>query len=302
VDLASSEEPRSHSIWDLLRNLFVHLRLHFQLMLAPIFLWGYFLSGAQPGLNFWLGLVAFHVFLYGGATAFNSYYDQDKGPIGGLFAPPPVMKALMPLSLGVQLIGALIAAFVNLDFLAIYALMFLMGIGYSYPRIRIKRRPVAGLVTVGLGQGVLASLGGWVCGGASLASLGCIEWMGVMAVTLVTVGFYPLTQIYQIEEDRSRGDWTLAVWMGPRKTFMFSLILQALAVVLLVAIINQRMGVLEAIWVAIFYGGLLVYTLFWGRDFRTDEILNNFRKVMAINGLTSFGFAFLLVLYLFNVL
>jgi 4-hydroxybenzoate polyprenyltransferase len=302
VDLASSEEPRSHSLWGLLRNLFVHLRLHFQLLLVPIFLWGYFLSGVQPGLEFWLGFLAFHVFLYGGATAYNSYYDQDKGPIGGLSTPPPVTRALMPLSLGVQLIGALIAAFVNIDFLAIYGLMFLMGIAYSYPRIRLKRRPVVGLVTVGLGQGVLASLGGWVCGRASLASLGSLEGVGVLAVTLVIVGFYPITQIYQIEEDRSRGDWTLAVWIGPRKTFIFSLILQALAVVLLVAVINQRMGMLAAILVGIFYGGLLVYTFFWGRNFRKENVLSNFRKVMAINGITSFGFAFLIVLYLFNIL
>lgn len=302
MDLASSEEPRSHSFWGILLNLFVHLRLHFQLLLAPIFLWGYFLSGAQPGLDFWLGFVAFHLFLYGGATAFNSYYDRDEGPIGGLATPPPVTQALMPLSLGVQLIGALFAAFVNLYFLAIYGLMFLMGIAYSYPRIRLKRRPVVGLVTVGLGQGVLASLGGWVCGRVGLASLGSLEWVGVIAVTLVTVGFYPITQIYQIEEDRSRGDWTLAVWIGPRKTFIFSLILQALAVVLLVAVINPRMGMLAAISVAIFYGGLLAYTFFWGRNFHNEDVLSNFRKVMAINGITSFGFTLILALYLFNVL
>jgi 1,4-dihydroxy-2-naphthoate octaprenyltransferase len=302
VDLASSEEPRSHSFWGLLLNFLVHLRLHFQLLLAPIYLWGYFLSGAQPGLDFWLGFLAFHIFLYGGATAFNSYYDQDQGPIGGLSAPPPVAQAVMPLSLAVQLIGAILAAFVNFYFLAIYGLMFLMGIAYSHPRIRLKRRPIAGLVTVGLGQGVLASLGGWVCGRASLTSLGNLDWVGVLAVSLVTVGFYPITQIYQVEEDRSRGDWTLAVWVGPRKTFLFSLILQALAAVLLLAVINQRMGSFPAILVAIFYGGLLVYTFFWGRSFRKDEVLSNFRKVMAINGVTSLGFAILLTLYLFNVL
>ena len=60
-----SAKPRS--------SLLAHLRLHFQLLLAPIFLWGYFLSGVRTPADFWLAFVAFHIFLYGGITAFNSY-------------------------------------------------------------------------------------------------------------------------------------------------------------------------------------------------------------------------------------
>jgi len=67
---------------------------------------------------------------------------------------------------------------------------------YSHPRIRLKSRPVVGLWTVGLGQGVLASLGGRICEQPLLVPIEGIEWLGILAVTLITVGFYPLTQIH----------------------------------------------------------------------------------------------------------
>ncbi|MEZ4680201.1 MAG: UbiA family prenyltransferase [Caldilineaceae bacterium] len=77
-------------------NCLIHLRLHYQLLLAPIFLWGYLLAGGQPDGSFGLAFVAFHLFLYGGMTAFNSYYDRDEGPIGGLEEPPPAVCRCCP--------------------------------------------------------------------------------------------------------------------------------------------------------------------------------------------------------------
>ena len=66
--------------WDLV----LHLRLHWQVMLAPLFLWGFVLAAGDNARNlitleFWLVFFIFHVMFYGGATALNSYYDQDEG-------------------------------------------------------------------------------------------------------------------------------------------------------------------------------------------------------------------------------
>jgi 4-hydroxybenzoate polyprenyltransferase len=299
-DLASSGELQNRSAWGTLRDLFVHLRLHFQLLLAPIFLWGYFLGGRLPDKDFWLGFVAFHAFLYGGATAFNSYYDRDQGPVGGLSKLPQIRSELLPFSLGIQIVGGLVAGLVNWLFLAIYAAMFWLGIAYSHPRVRLKKRPLVGLATVGLGQGVLASLGGWVCAQPNLAALNALDWAGILAVTLITIGFYPITQIYQIEEDRARGDTTFAAWAGAAGAFKFALVLQAAALVLLVGLIYRLMGTVEAVLVAVLYAALLGYVLHWARTFRDEEIMANFRRVMAINTLTSAGFALLISLHLFG--
>jgi len=54
--------------------------LHYQLvLLSPLFIWGFLLGGKVPSLRADLGFVAFHGFLYGGITAYNSIMTATKG-------------------------------------------------------------------------------------------------------------------------------------------------------------------------------------------------------------------------------
>lgn len=290
ADSASSGAARNPSALATIRTLLIHLRLHFQLLLAPIFLWGYFLAGGDLDGRFWLAFFAFHLFLYGGTTAFNSYYDRDEGPVGGLVNPPPVIQALLPFSLVVQLIGALLAFWVNLTFALLYLSIFAMGFAYSHPATRWKARPIGGLLTVGIGQGILAGLGGWAAANANLAELTPLAWLGILAAALVTVGFYPLTQIYQIEEDLQRGDLTFAAWVGPRGAFGFALIVLVGAALLLALVIARLLGGWNALVVAFFYGVLLVVIGQWAATFDGERVLANYRRVMRIYMLTSLGF------------
>lgn len=293
-----------------MRDLLAHLRLHYQLLLAPVFLWGYFLSTTRPAgaeqiasrggnaAQFWLAFIAFHLFLYGGATAFNSYYDRDTGPIGGMRRPPPVAPALLLFSLVVQAAGALMAAFVNPTFLAIYLVMLAMGIAYSYPRARLKARPLIGLATVALGQGVLACLGGWAVARPDLTTVDPVGWAGILAATCVTVGFYPITQSYQVEEDRARGDITFAVWAGPRTALAFSIGVQALGAALLAVAIAARLDLLRAALVVGFYAAILTLIGFRAKAFGRLGVLEQYRRVMALNAVMSGGFLVFVAVHL----
>ena len=280
-----SSEIRSKAI-----NLLAHLRLHFQLLLAPIFIWGYFLSGVRAPADFWLGFIAFHIFLYGGITAFNSYYDRDQGPVGGMRVPPPVTEALLPFSLAVLVAGAVLAALVNATFLSIYIAIMAMGLAYSHPSIRLKARPLLGLATVAVGQGLFASLGGWASAEPDLGSVDPIGWLGILGATLVTVGFYPITQAYQVEEDLARGDVTFAAWAGPSQALAFSIGVQALGVVMLAITIAQRLGPIQAALVVGFYVVLLIATAARANEFLQMDVMNQQRRVMALNTIMSGGF------------
>src|SRR5205814_1433372 len=78
------------------------------------------LAGGGMSLSILLAFLAFHLFLYGGATAFNSYYDRDEGPVGGLERPPPVVPQLLPFSLAMKTVGWLLAAAINWPFFWTY--------------------------------------------------------------------------------------------------------------------------------------------------------------------------------------
>jgi len=51
----------------LAQSLLIHLRLPFQLLLAPVFLWGWLVAGGGWSPRLGLAFITFHVFLYGGA-------------------------------------------------------------------------------------------------------------------------------------------------------------------------------------------------------------------------------------------
>jgi 4-hydroxybenzoate polyprenyltransferase len=167
-DISESRRPRLFS--DCARFV-LHLRLKFNYVLAPLFVWGAFVSGASPEWRFWLGFVAFHVFLYGGTNMFNSYYDRDDGPIGGLERPPPVDRGFLIGSLTLKVIGLLLACGVGVSFVACYLLFVVYSVCYSHPAIRIKKRPFASALTVLVGQGIVGFAAGWLAAGGVLSDM-----------------------------------------------------------------------------------------------------------------------------------
>ncbi len=284
------------------RTLLVHLRLHFQILLAPIFLWGYFLAGGRPDRRFWLAFIAFHVFLYGGTTVYNSYYDRDDGPVGGLEKPPPVTPEMLPFSLLMQAIGAILATLVSVPFLLIYLAIFILFTAYSHPRPRLKGRPFVGLLTVALGQGVLAAVAGCVTAQPNLGALTGFDWVALLAAALLTTGFYPITQIYQIDADLARGDVTFAAWASPRGTFTFGLIAMSLAATILAIIFYQLFGLLQTLIVALFCLGLLGSIFYWARTYDPGQVIANYRRVMRLYRSLTLGFLGFLCLHLFGIL
>jgi 1,4-dihydroxy-2-naphthoate octaprenyltransferase len=177
-------------------------------VLSPIFLWGVLLSGGGIGPRTTLAFLLFHFFLYGGANAFNTYYDRDTGPIGGLANPPPVRPALLPWSLGVQIVGLWLAPLVNLGFAALYLLLFLLFTAYSHPAVRIKRHPWASLAAIGLGQGGVAFAAGWVSARGpnwmSLAGREEVALWGCLSAIFIVAALYPLSQLFVFSSFRDR--------------------------------------------------------------------------------------------------
>lgn len=257
--------------------LLVHLRLHYQLVfLSPLFAWGFALGGGHFSLRAGWGFLAFHVFLYGGITAYNSYYDRDQGPVGGLRRPPPVTAPLLGFSLAVQLVGLGLSALVGGELMLLYLLVMLLSVAYSHPKFRWKARPLLSLVVVGLGQGGIGFRAGWLCAATpALPLLRSYEGLlGMAAAVLLTMGFYPLSQLYQIDEDRQRGDLTFSVVYGPRTSFRFALACLVAGGACIALVVLERFGLLDA--VLALGAQLLLWwvVLRWHRQFRSEVIAN----------------------------
>ncbi|MBI3467680.1 MAG: UbiA prenyltransferase family protein [Planctomycetes bacterium] len=266
----------------------LHLRLTFNYVLAPLFVWGSFASGVLPDWRFWLGFAAFHVFLYGGTNMFNSYYDRDEGPIGGLEHPPPVDSGLLFGSLALKIVGLALAFLVGVPFVVCYVLFMLYSVSYSHPAIRIKRRPVASAVTVFVGQGIVGFAAGWFASGGTLEALAePTALVAGLGGALLVSAIYPLTQIYQLEEDRRRSDMTLARWLGLDSSLRYSLILLSVGAAC-VGLVFWRKGFrLECGLLAVYFVGVLAYLWQLGQVVRALDSRAIYRRIMRFNYVNS---------------
>ena len=190
----------------------VHLRVHYQVLILS---GGYLLGGLfvpEPELvPFVVQFFNVHVLLNGGVTAYNSYWDDDDGPIGGLEHPPKMKKWMHPASIIVQIAGLGLAWNQGLDFVALWILTMVLSVAYSGPP-RAKGHPIGSLVCVGIGTGTNTFLMGYLAAGGPSLTLDILG--AAVGTAALLLSLYPVSQIFQLEEDRARGDRTFAVAYG----------------------------------------------------------------------------------------
>jgi len=272
-----------------LRSTLIHLRFPFSFFLFPIWLAAVSAAREVDPLRGLASFVILHLLLYPASNGFNSYYDRDEGPIGGIAKPPPVG-------------GDLLAASLILDLLALAAGLTLLGplfMGglivyglasklYSWDKTRIKARPIAGWLLIGIGQGgltfllVVASIGK-----AGQAGIGGETLLESLAATALLLGVYPLTQIYQHEEDARRGDLTISRLVGIPGSFILSGIFLGIGILGLGAFVDMRGG---APWTLAYLGIQLpatIYFIVWFARTLRDPAMADFRHAMRMNLLAS---------------
>jgi 1,4-dihydroxy-2-naphthoate octaprenyltransferase len=277
------------------RDLLLHLRLHWQVMLAPLFLWGFVLAAVDRArdlitLEFWLVFFVFHVLFYGGATALNSYYDQDEGPVGGLWEPPRVTRDLLVFAVVLQVIGLVLLFFISLPLFGLALVMGVVGNAYSHPAIRLKAYPWTSLLAVSTFQGMGGMAAGWLYVTQDIQSLLTLKAiLGLLAAALIITGFYPLTQVYQREQDRKQGVISFAVYAG-EKCFLLGIVCYLSAAALMGFLAWHYFGPLQAIAAVVGLVGLAVLVAVWWHGYDESQVRTNYLWMMRLGYLMTGGF------------
>jgi 1,4-dihydroxy-2-naphthoate octaprenyltransferase len=219
----------------MIKDLIAHLRLPFSLFLLPVFLFAIaFLDGAYWGGVCLLFLVL-HLLVYPASNGYNSYMDRDEGSIGGLKSPPKVPKQLFAVTVWMDAL-ALLLTFSCLHPAVGWLLVAYIAASraYSYRGIRLKQYPWIGFLTVAVFQGAVVYAMAVLTATQELPFTRQHAQGMLIALLLIGAG-YPLTQVYQHEQDRRDGVTTLSMRLGIRGTFVFSASLFACLGALLVA-------------------------------------------------------------------
>lgn len=219
-----------------LYSYLLHLRPREWPIVAAHMLFGFLLviPLAASALERWpaalLGIFFFVILLNGGTLAINSAFDGDEGDIGYLDAPPPPPPHLFSFGIGLMAIGQIGSIMLlPAGFARVYAACFAMSILYSVPPFRWKAVAGLDLMINALGFGALTALAGW-----TLTEISPPTWALtiLLAFAPLFAAFYPLTQFYQFDDDRERGDRTLALALGMKRSLLFSIFMVIVAFVM----------------------------------------------------------------------
>ncbi len=267
----------------------LHLRFAFSFFLMPVFL---FAVSQAPQLlwgDMILTFIIWHLLVYPASNGYNSYFDKDEGSIALLEKPPAVDKSLYYFSLFLDLLAIVLSVFVSWILLIAVLMYGLFSKLYSHPRTRLKKYPMVSFLIVFIFQGAcvywstyaavsgLDTLYGWNLN-FTLAGLICSCLIGAS---------YPLTQVYQHDEDRRRGDRTLSMVLGIRGSFWFSALLFILSFVFLFSY-WYRLELLKNFWLFLPFA-LSVFVVFfnWFIKVYNDPEQANFKNMSRMTLVSS---------------
>ncbi len=265
------------------KDILLHLRLPFSFFLMPVY---WFAISQTTNLDkpkaVWIFIIL-HILIYPASNAYNSYFDKDEGSIGGLEKPPAVDKKLFWVSWVMDIL-AVIIGFGVVDW--IFALMiFVYGLvskAYSNDSIRLKKYPILSWLVVGFFQGAFTYFTIIMAFNKDLEALKP-QILPAIISTLMLWAVYPMSQIYQHEEDAKRGDTTLSILLGIIGTFIFTAIVFSIAFAGFFFYFNQA----DFITLLIFNFPTLVFFGWWFLKTLKDKSQANFKNTMWLNLLAS---------------
>ena len=213
------------------RALLLHLRLPFSFLLLPVYLLALATVPVVQTGNAVFAFFLIHFVLYPSSNAYNSLQDRDEGPIGALEKPPPPPAALGMLTLFMDGAGMALSLLISPLFAGCYTTIVVLSRLYSYRSVRLKKYPFLGYFVVVVTQGGLTYFMSFVAISGSLPA--AVPLLG-MAISTVLIGaFYPVSQIYQHQQDAKDGVQTISALLGVRGTFVWCTVLYGAAFALL---------------------------------------------------------------------
>jgi 1,4-dihydroxy-2-naphthoate octaprenyltransferase len=263
----------------------------------------YWLALSQVNnINWWDAVLIFiilHVLIYPASNGYNSYMDRDTGSIGGIKNPLQPTQQLFYVTI-IMDVTAIAISFLITPIFAVGILLYILASrAYSWRKIRLKKYPVIGYLTVIIFQGAVTFF--LVYHGTESNHTTDVPITAMIASSLLVGGFYPLTQIYQHEEDLKDGVQTISYKLGYKGTFIFTGIIYALAFTMLAVQFFSNLEWDRFLLLQIFMLPVLVYFFVWFSKVLKNKNEANFKNTMRMNLLASIctnaGFIILLILH-----
>lgn len=180
-------------------------------------------SGGMPARPWELvAAVASALLLTGASNGINQLADIETDRVNRPERPLPSgalgVAAARRITVALGVAALLLAAAVNVPYLACVALTVPTTAAYSLPPLRTKRIPFLANATIALPRGLLLVVAGWAVGGGA----GRVEaWVLGALMWAYVFGASTTKDFADTEGDRATGCVTLPILWGPRRAALF---------------------------------------------------------------------------------
>ena len=270
-----------------MRSIIQHLRFPFSFLLLPIFLFALLNLPAKEivSWNSFILFVILHLLVYPSSNAFNSLEDQDKGSVGLIKKPVAVDQRLGLLTKIMDLLALNLAFFISWE-CVFYILLYIVASRlYSWRKVRIKKYPYASFIVVFVMQG------GWVyyLTQNSLSSEPFVQWHLALAASCLIGAIYPLSQIYQHEQDHADGVLTISAKLGKKGTFLLSAFFFMMGSSLILQHLSVNHLELEYYFFMLCLLPGILFFMYWFIQVVKNEKQANYENSMRMNFIAAMG-------------
>jgi 1,4-dihydroxy-2-naphthoate polyprenyltransferase len=261
------------------------LRIKFSFFLMPVFWFALSQVESIYLTHTILIFVVLHLLVYPSSNGYNSYMDRDTESIGGIKSPLQPTKELFYVTIGLDALALIVSAFISWYSLLCIAGFIAASRAYSYRGIRLKQYPIIGFIVTSIFQGGVVYF--FVNHGSSVSKTIDVPVLPIIASSFLIGSFYPLTQIYQHEQDKADGVKTLSMLLGYNGTFIFTGLCFFIAMNLMAVYFFLNLDQTLFFTIALFTLPTLVYFFWWMLKVRKDTTQANFENTMRMNVIAS---------------
>jgi UbiA prenyltransferase family len=267
------------------KNTIKLLRLPFSFLLMPIFL----LAWSQVTVPYrWVDVLypflIIHLLVYPASNGYNSFVDRDEHSTGGLEKPPMPTIELFYVTLIMDFVAIVCALiFVNTAFAICLLTYILASRAYSARQIRLKKYAITGFLVVAFFQGAFTYYLSHVGITKTLLDLNATTAWILAACSFQIAGVYPLTQIYQHEQDLADDVVTISYKLGYKGTFVFSGIMFGLCNLCYFMYFHQVNQIHNFFIIQLFFVPIVLFFVYWLLLVVKNTANANFKNTMLMN-------------------
>jgi 1,4-dihydroxy-2-naphthoate polyprenyltransferase len=268
----------------MIKNILIHLRIPFSILLLPVFLLALSQTEGFNTQNCWIIFILLHFIVYPSSNGFNSLMDRDKGSIGLIENPQEVPSQMRIVTLILDFIALSISFFTfKIEVFILLLSYILASRAYSFRGIRLKKYAFIGFFMAIIFQGpVVYLLTKYAITDKFVFDTG--DWiLSLVSLLLIGAG-YPISQIYQHEQDKADDVETISMVLGINGTFIFSLAMfMILNALLTFYFLFIKLDIYSLVLFLVLTSPVSVFFFYWMRKTKNNPLNANYKNTMKLN-------------------